>query len=170
MPKITINPEGQGIRQARGKGLQHLSASNKGIAYHVQSGTFSAAMAAGDTEVTDIFVPAGAVVTKLCLKVETPSVDGGTGSALANTITHINVGTTAFTLAAPVNLVGVSADDILIYDLNHGATGISKVGALDVSTQVAGGRISLKETASNKESEDTGASITVVVEFYQPMF
>lgn len=150
MPKITINPSGQGIRQTRGKGLHHLSGGSKGFAYHVESGSLTALMTAGNTPVSGFVVPAGAVVTKIGLKIESPSVDGGTGSALANTISHILVGTTEFTLAAAINLVAASAGDIILYDLSPGATGISKVGAVDVLKQTAGGAIYFKKLPATK--------------------
>lgn len=169
MPKVVFT-DAKGVTQSRGSGVQHLSSSSKGFVHQVKSGSLTALMTAGDTSVSGISVPAGAVVTRIGFKILSPSVDGGTGSALANTITHIKVGTTSFTLASAVDLVAASENDIILYDMSIGATGVSDSGALDVCTQVAGGKISVTETASNLESEDTGASIAVIVEYIQPIF
>ena len=170
MPKVVFT-DAKGVTQSRGGGVQHLSASAKGFGYQVKSGSLTALMTAGDTVVSGLVIPAGAVVTKVGLKILSPSVDGGTGAVLTNTITDINIGTTAFTLAAAIDLVAASENDILLYDLSPGATGTSASGAVDVATQVAGGKVTVTETASNLEvADDTGAVITVIVEYYQPIF
>lgn len=169
MPKVVFT-DAKGVTQSRGGGVQHLSASAKGFGYQVKSGSLTALMTAGDTVVSGLVIPAGAVVTKVGLKIVSPTVDLSAND-LTNTITDINIGTTVFQLAAAIDLVAASANDILLYDLSPGATGTSASGAVDVSTQVAGGKVTVTETASSLSAgDDTGAEITVIVEYYQPIF
>ena len=169
MPKVVFT-DAKGVTQSRGGGVQHLSASAKGFGYQVKSGSLTALMTAGDTVVSGLVIPAGAVVTKVGLKIVSPTVDLSTND-LTNTITFIKVGTTAFELASAIDLVAASADDILLYDLSPGTTGASASDAVDVCTQVAGGKVSVTETASSLSAgDDTGAEITVIVEYYQPIF
>ena len=104
MPKITINPEGQGLRQTRGKGLHHLSADNKGYAYHVKSGSVTLT-GTDDSEINSgIYIPPNAVITRLSIQKTVISVDAA-GSAMEFEVDEIHLGSYDWKLAATDKIV-----------------------------------------------------------------
>ena len=177
MPKITINTEGAGIRQSRGRGVHVLDKNGSGFATFVDSDevTLNGTEISAGTKTTSIAIPANAFVTRISFKPTALAAGGdlGNGGAMSAlvldgaTFSGVSLVTKA---TKPDLFAGGDLNTVFTYLLPDaaGEDDLADAGPVSSSASVSNVVINVSETSS-ADSADS-CSIAVVVEYVLPVF
>ena len=169
MPKVVIN-DAKGVSQSRGAGLWHVSAGNKGFQRSIKSAAALSLAGSNGSIQTGINLPEDAIIERIALKVVTISEDAAS-SDMSSTLTAFSDGTTTYGLAAAVNMLTVTAGDILVYNLDTGTNANHDSGALYPTSLAASAQLTVTEVGASYDSAaDTLGTFDIIVEYIVPKF
>ena len=191
MPKITLQPEGQGMRQSRGTGVHFLARGNdgKGFVRHCKHATVSSPVAKGAADVLAFDVPSNAIVERIAFKIATV-YENGSGDTDTLVFSGFKIGAQTFTFDVDENggnagyeihsgdgsgFGAESAGTILSFavsDLALHSTALKAQGKLGACVPTSGD-VTLTMTLGGGaagNADDTAAVVEVLVDYVVPTF
>ena len=169
MPKVVIN-DAKGVTQSRGAGLWHVSAGDKGFQRSVKSAAALSLAGSNGSIQTGINLPEDAIIERIALKVVSISVDDASND-MSSTLTAFSDGTTTYTLASAINMLTVTAGDILVYNLDTGSDANHDSADLYPTSLSSAAQLTVTEVGATYDSSaDTLGTFDIIVEYIVPKF